>query len=124
MNTKSVGELTEAKIIVKLLELGYVCSKPFGDNARYDLIVDDGLRLSRVQIKTGRVREGSVIFNVTSANRYTNKHYKGQIEAFVVFVPEINKYYWIPIEDTGKSKMQFSLNGNHFNAKSASRFEI
>jgi hypothetical protein len=37
-------------------------SIPFGTNQRYDLIVDLGDRLVRVQCKTGRLRDGTIKF--------------------------------------------------------------
>lgn len=125
MNSKTVGELTEAKVLVKLLSMGYVCSKPFGDNARYDLIADDGETLYRVQIKTGRVREGCVMFNTSSSSRYVNKDYRGQIDWFVVYVPETDKFYVIPEQEAPQRKMQLSLIPTRLQkSKEASRFEI
>ena len=41
-----------------LIEAGYAVSKPFGENQRYDLVIDDGETLARVQVKTGRLRNG------------------------------------------------------------------
>ena len=36
-----------------LREMGYSLLVPFGENTRYDLVVDDGSQLWRVQCKTG-----------------------------------------------------------------------
>lgn len=124
MNTKTVGELTEAKVLVKLLESGYVCSKPFGDNARYDLIVDDGVILQKVQIKTGRVRNGAIEFNVMSCSRYVNKHYKGQVDCFIVYVPELNKYYLVPEDEVGTSKFYLTLSKGNSRSHFAEKYEM
>jgi len=39
---------------------------PFGENTRYDLVVDDGLRLGRVQCKSGQLVSGVVRFKTAS----------------------------------------------------------
>ncbi len=59
-DTKSKGDLSELIVAVALTRAGYAVSKPLGENQRYDLIADDGERLHRVQVKTGRVRDGVV----------------------------------------------------------------
>ena len=49
-----------------LWDAGYAVSVPFGENTRYDLVIDDGQRLARVQCKTGRLRKGAIIFKTAS----------------------------------------------------------
>ena len=100
VNSKAKGEISEGLVIAHLLKLGYSISMPFGDNQRYDLIVDDGGRLWRAQVKTGRFRRGCVIFNCVSLNAFTQQRfsYRGQIDTFLVYCPDIDKVYWVPIE--------------------------
>ncbi len=50
-----------------LRELGYELLVPFGENTRYDLVFFDGSRFARVQCKTGRLRDGAVIFRTSSS---------------------------------------------------------
>lgn len=101
MNDKARGEISEAKAIAALLEKGYSVSTPFGNNQRYDVIVDDGNKLSKVQVKTGRLRNGCVEFNTTNVNCFNGKRksYVGQIDYFVVYCPDTDKLYKIDIED-------------------------
>src|SRR4051812_14037160 len=53
---KEVGDRTTLAIMLALHESGYQVSTPFGENTRYDLVLDDGARLLRLQCKTGRMR--------------------------------------------------------------------
>src|SRR5260370_37668620 len=55
-NNKTIGERSEAIIIAKFLEVGYGVLTPFGDNRRYDLVIEgaDG-NFYRIQCKTGWV---------------------------------------------------------------------
>ena len=41
-STQVIGNATELKCIAKFIELGYECSIPYGNSAKYDFIVDDG----------------------------------------------------------------------------------
>src|SRR5262249_52445070 len=58
----SKGNLSELKVMTAYVQAGFVVSAPFGGAAPYDLIVDSGARLLKVQVKTGRLRNGGVIF--------------------------------------------------------------
>lgn len=98
-NPKAVGETSEAVILAALIKRGWSVSIPFGNNQRYDMIVDSGGRLSRVQCKTGRVANGCVVFSPNSTNGFTGKRtgYTDQVETFLVYCPEIDKIYAVPV---------------------------
>lgn len=53
MNRKRAGNINELVVIAKLMEYGEV-SIPYGNNARYDCILDKDGELLRIQIKTAR----------------------------------------------------------------------
>jgi hypothetical protein len=102
---KAIGDRTTMAVMLALREVGYVVLVPFGENTRYDLVIDDGLNLLRVQCKTGRLRLGSVVFATCStyghhANaRMIRRHYQGQIDFFGVYCPETEGVYLVPLED-------------------------
>ena len=51
-SNKAQGDYGEAKFLTRIIGLGYNASIPFGDREKYDLIVDVGGNLNRVQVKT------------------------------------------------------------------------
>lgn len=126
MNPKSVGERTEGLILARLLQQGYSVSMPFGDNQRYDFIVDDCGKLYRCQCKTGRLKNGSVRFNVCSTNwnQKTRRSYHGQIELFLVYCPQIEKFYKVPIEECGSVEMTLRVEPSSQKGRLASVFEF
>jgi PD-(D/E)XK endonuclease len=63
---KAVGDRSTLAIITVLRELGYGVYLPFGENTRCDLILERGEKLSRVQCKTGRLRQRAIAFAVCS----------------------------------------------------------
>jgi len=100
-----LGDRSALAIIYVLRSLGHEVLVPFGENTRYDLAIDDGARLARVQCKTGRLRDGCIVFKTSSAcahhpnPRVTKRDYHGEVEFFAVFCPETGGVYLIPIED-------------------------
>ncbi|MGW1498955.1 group I intron-associated PD-(D/E)XK endonuclease [Streptomyces mirabilis] len=103
LSPKARGELTEAIVLAKLIEYGYSVSMPFGDNRRYDMIVDDGRRLHRIQVKTARDGRspGTIEFNTASVHPISGKksRYDGQIEAFIAYHPGSHEFYCVPVDD-------------------------
>jgi hypothetical protein len=104
-NPKAVGELSEAAVIHHLVRAGFDLAKPLGDNARYDLILEHGERLLRVQVKTGRLHaDGAIVFPTCSsqAHRGRGVHgYRGQCELFAVYCPETDATYLVPVDAAG-----------------------
>lgn len=92
------------------MEAEYAVSLPFTDSERYDAILDDGESLFRVQVKTGRLKDGTVRFNVSDSrpNRTENKrkeYTKDEIDSFVVYCPKLDTIYWVPVEETLSTEM-------------------
>lgn len=109
MNNKQKGDVAESAIIAKLISLGYIVSIPFGDNQRYDIIVDLNGYLYKVQIKyCGQVCIDYVIC-VTSSNlnNTTNKTcttYEQDIDLFMFYIPKLNEYLMMTINEVGLQK--------------------
>ena len=130
-NTKDVGDETEAKVVYELIGAGLSVSIPFGDNDKYDLIVDDGEALYRVQCKTAwQNKQETVRFNThsqtTREGEYHEETYEGSVDAFLVHYPERGQLYWVDIEDATEQKMElrFSADIDHPSINWASEFEF
>ncbi len=104
-NSKAKGEVSEALIIGKLVSLGYSVSIPFGNNQRYDLILDNGGDLIKVQCKTGNLSRGCMTFPACSTNGFTGKrkNYREDVDVFAVYCQELDKYYLVPVDIAGIS---------------------
>src|ERR1051325_3741454 len=102
--TTAIGNISEAKILVSLIEAGYTVSKPFGDGCKYDFVIDDGESLRRVQCKTGRLKRGCVVFNAYSvAGNSGGKRqgYANWADIFAVYCPDTERVYMIPVAIVG-----------------------
>jgi hypothetical protein len=102
---KAIGDRTTLAAMQALQASGYAVSVPFGENVRYDLLIDDGERIARVQCKTGRLRGGAVRFATCSCYGHhanpqaARRDYRGEIDCFAVYRPETEAVYLVPIED-------------------------
>ena len=104
---KDVGDRSTLAIMIALRDAGYGVLLPFGENTRYDLVIERDGVLSRVQCKTGRLLKGVVEFRaISSYYHHPNpktplKHYRGQIDFFAVYCRQTTGIYLIPIADVG-----------------------
>ncbi len=132
---KDVGDRTTLAVMLALRELGYEISVPFGENTRYDLVIDDGVRLSRVQCKRGRLRGGAVRWAACSSYahhdnpRERRRDYLGQVDFFGIYCPGTESVYLVPIEDAqvrreGALRVNPPRNGQRRFIRQAQKYEI
>lgn len=99
------GNRTEARVLAALLDKYDTVLLPYGGNSRYDLAVDDGGQLIRIQCKTGRLRKGVILFKTCSSLEHrkpgTRSSYRGQADLFGVWCPDNQSIYLVPVEDVG-----------------------
>ena len=132
---KEIGDRSTLAAMLGLKAAGYALLVPFGENTRYDLVIDDGVVLARVQCKTGRLRNGAIIFAVTSTYGHhpraavTRRTYAGEIELFAVYCPETAGVYLVPINDVpmrsiARLRVAPARNGQKRRIRYAADYEI
>lgn len=111
-----VGVRTEMRIAGDLVALGFEVYTPLNPNTRADLIVDTGERLLRCQCKTGRLRDGAVLFRACSVRSNTKasliRNYVGEVDFFLVFCPETDAVYAIPIDEATTSECRLRVDSS------------
>jgi hypothetical protein len=134
-DTKSVGDRSELEVMGALMRNGYRISLPFGENHRYDLIADDGEQLFRVQVKTGRLRNGAIRMTCCSSHFHRRKSgersmhsYRGEVDFLAVYCPETKKVYLLPeselVETHGHLRVTPTKNRQIRNVRWARQFEL
>ena len=103
MDTNLTGTITELKCMTYFMEMGYTVSIP-QNPCRYDLIVDTGERLLKIQVKTCNTtrREGSITFQTCSSHYVRGQHertsYKDDgFDYFCTFFE--NECYLVPVQE-------------------------
>ena len=112
-HTKAIGNLGELAAMFALNRKGIPISLPYGDNQRYDLIIDHNNKLSKVQIKTClKDKDGMCTFPLQSKlNHTTNKNkttYINEVDYFILYCISLDKLAIVPIEQV-KDKKNFNL---------------
>jgi len=102
---KEIGDQSTMAILYVYRLQGWDIFVPFGENSRADFVVDRGHGLQRVQCKTGRLREGSIVFNTCSSYghhphpKVLKRDYIGEIDEFAVFCPPLGSVLALPIDE-------------------------
>ena len=110
VHTKVIGETTEAIVLAEFVKAGFPVLLPFGENQRYDLVIEAGGRFLRVQCKTGRPVQGAVCFNATSHDGHRPRQgYRGQADLFAVYAPCTRQVYVLPVDEVGETSVWLRL---------------
>ena len=106
---KAGGQLSEAAVRFEFVRRGLTVLEPFGDNERYDLVIEEAGEFFRVQVKTGRLEDGRVQFETRSTGTLTRRRkkegYDGVIEIFAVYSPDVDETFVVPISDAPRTSM-------------------
>ena len=132
---KAIGDRSTLAIMIALQSAGYTVLLPFGENTRYDLVIDDGARLMRVQCKTGRLRKGAVIFRACSSYAHhpnpkvLRRDYLDDIDYFAIYCPETAGVYLVSLQKArlrtqGSLRVESPRNCQRERIRLASDFQI
>lgn len=133
---KRVGDISQAKVMAALMAAGKSILLPFGENTRYDLVIDEGDRFVRLQCKTGRLGARGVIkFSTASTydhharrNGRERRGYRGEADLFAVYCPENDRVYVIPVASSpstqGSLRVTPPANGQLRSIRWAEEFEL
>jgi hypothetical protein len=94
---KARGEWVELRFMTAALEHGYNVSKPWGDSGSYDVGVQHGSDILRVQVKSTTVRTGTGYFCQFKPHFLKKQDYTlQQIDLFAAYVIPQDVWYLIP----------------------------
>jgi hypothetical protein len=132
---KVIGDRSTLAIMWALRAAWYDLLVPFGENTRYDLAIDDGRRLAKVQCKTGRMRNGAIVFKVCSSYAHHPnpkdrfRPYGDGIDYFAVYCPDNGGAYLIPRQDVANKfqallRVEPAKNAQRLHVRAAADYEI
>ena len=108
LTAKQKGNLTELQCLTAFYQEGCHVSLPYGENSRYDMIVDVNGLLIKVQVKTSSLKgEGAINFSCRSSHvnstgvkniRYTAQ----EIDYFATFWE--GQCYLVPVSECSTEK--------------------
>lgn len=104
--TYDTGNISESVVMTAYLQAGFMVSVPFGAGAPYDLIIDTGDRLYKIQVKTGWLRKGRILYNgmrrLREAHPYAARRYtQSEVDFFAVYYAATQSIYVVPLSECG-----------------------
>lgn len=106
MDVNLKGQITEAQVLLECLKCGCTVSLPYGNKAKYDLIIEYNNHLYKIQIKTSRLAATTgeaFTFNCYSVvNGKKHKYSNNDIDFFITIWN--NDLYLIPVNECSTEK--------------------
>lgn len=101
--TQKKGDLGVAMAILKFTQLGYDVSVPLSESAAYDLIVDTGTELKRVQVRYTTKRSVGLRRIHSNSTGYVVKHRTAGSYDWLLVARSDGKVFLVPEEDINSS---------------------
>ncbi len=103
--TKSKGDAAEIMAHAAFVMAGFIVSKPSTEHSAYDLVVDDGIALAKVQVKWARVEGDFLRLWTSTVNRKSNRSYTAaDCDFFAAYSGELGTLYVLPYDVVGSRK--------------------
>jgi hypothetical protein len=99
---KERGEWAELCFMAKAAGMGMAVSRPFGDSQRYDVLVESGGRIVRVQVKSTIYRRRGNEYSLNVMGPQRKKYKTGTVDYFAVYLIPDEEWYIIPYEALGE----------------------
>ena len=99
---KERGEWAELCFMAKAAGLGMGVSKPLGESRRYDVLVEAGGRILRVQVKSTIYRRRGSEYSLNVMGPQRKKYKAGTVDFFAVYLIPEDEWYIIPYKALGE----------------------
>lgn len=104
-DAKRQGERAELVFAERAMRQGWTVSKPYGESAAYDFIVDAGGVLRRVQVRSvGVERAGTYRVSGGKGGSGKTGYTAEDIDVLAAYVAPCNTWYLIPVEAFAPAK--------------------
>jgi hypothetical protein len=102
LSTDQKGNIAEAAVALSAAKLGFDVYRPITEGGRYDLIIDSGERLLRVQCKWAARHGDVIVLRCYSARRSVggkliNRRYtRAEVDMFAAYSPDLDQCFLLP----------------------------
>ena len=99
MQKFELGNHSESIVLGAYLKAGFTVSIPFGSGACYDLLVDNGHKIYKIQVKTAWINKGVVTYTCLRRqpkSKIRRPYKNGEIDYLVVYCPSNDSLYGLP----------------------------
>ncbi len=94
---KLQGELVELRFLTRAAELGLRVSKPYGDSAPYDFLVESGGAVFKIQVKSTGFRNARCQGYVCVAHQQGARYARCDVDFIAAYIISEDAWYIIPL---------------------------
>ena len=103
-NTKTKGNKAEVSVLAEFVKNNIPVLLPFGDNEKYDLVIEINKEFKSIQVKHGRIRNGCIIADIRhriGVKRISYETYFNKIDIIAIWCEDNDKIYLVSVQDFG-----------------------
>jgi len=105
---KEQGEWAELCFMSRAARLGITVCKPYGDSASYDVGLESGGTMLRIQIKSTTFSRGhTYTCNLVGPGR--KAYQPGQVDFFAILVVPLDLWYIVPYEAASRTSVSIQV---------------
>jgi hypothetical protein len=101
--TFDIGDEAEGIVLGRYIKAGLRVCIPFGTGGPYDLAVDTGTRIVKVQVKTATYESGCVRCKTrrrnTGNHRTMRRYEQSEVDYFAIYCPQLDELYGMSFAD-------------------------
>ena len=134
LSTDQKGNIAEAAVALSAAKLGFDVYRPITEGGRYDLIIDSGERLLRVQCKWAPLQGETVLLRCYTSRRNCDgivrrPYGTGEVDAYAAYCSDLDRCYFVPFDAfAGRVQVMLRLsptrNNQHLGVNWARDFEF
>jgi hypothetical protein len=101
MKKYEIGNSSESIVLSAYIKAGFTVSIPFGSGASYDLLVDNGTDIFKIQVKTAWISRGVLKYKCLRRQPKSEirRPYKdGEVDYIAVYCPLTTRFTAFPPE--------------------------
>jgi hypothetical protein len=122
LSTAQKGEFALLRAMQRAWEKGWIAGRPTRD-CRYDLVLDDGQRLHRVQVKYAGRRavhcDGAVSLDFTKGGKRDRTYLEHEIDAVIAYVAPADTLVWLGPEHFHRRRATCGMRRHSVDKRSA-----
>jgi hypothetical protein len=100
-NNKHLGTTNELLFMAECMKRGWKVNMPFGEDNRYDVIVDTPGGMRRVQVKSCHTPDsrGRYRVNMRRGKRVRSAYCAADIDVLAAYVAPLNHWFLVPVDE-------------------------
>lgn len=121
LSKKIKGDVAELAVAKKLMGEGWKILFPYGEDHRYDLVVEKDKKFVRIQVKYVTPKNGAIDINCQSSNNWSILVYNSnEIDVIAAYNSKSEEIYFVPSSQINHRSFKLRLE----NAKNNQRSKI